>query len=414
MNKAVALLRSVGLAGLIGVLCGLASAIFLHLLERATHYRETHEALVYLLPAAGFVLGIAYDRAGKTVRGGTGIILDATADEDVVIPLKMAPLVLVGTVLTHLFGGSGGREGTAVQMGGSIASALSRRFGLSGDARRTILICGIAGGFGAVFGTPLGGALFAIEVVCVMRPAFGSLVPALTAAFVGDTVTRRLGVVHTPYPVVHAPPFSAALLPKLVLIGLAMAAAGVVFHFLLSHLKKLLERAVAPLAVRMFLAGTGVVALWRLTGTSEFLGLGVPGIVSAFSDPNILYTAFLWKTVFTAVTLSGGFLGGEVTPLFFIGASLGNVLARVLGLPIELGAAAGMAAVFGSAANTPIALAVMTAELVGVSSFPYVLLVCIVAYAVSGYNGIYGAQRLARKKPWGARIDPPKPLREFH
>lgn len=413
-ERAAAFAKSGLLAAFVGVLCGIASAVFLLLLEHATHFRETHEALVYLLPAGGFVIGLVYERAGSTVRGGTSVILDATYDPNVHIPLRMAPLVLIGTVLTHLFGGSGGREGTAVQMGGSIASAVARRLSLSASARRMLLICGMAGGFGSVFGTPVGGAIFAIEVVCVGRPELIALVPSLIAAFVGDFVTRRLGVVHTSYPSVQAPAFSAALLPKLVLLGLAMAAIGILFHAFTKTLKKAFERFLPPLPLRMFVAGLAVVILWKVTGTSAYLGLGVSGIVAAFSDPNIVYTAFLWKTVFTSVTLGGGFLGGEVTPLFFIGATLGNAMARVLGMPIDLGAVVGIAAAFGSAANAPLALSLMAAELVGASALPHVLLVSLVAFAASGYNGIYGAQRFARTKPWGARVDPPKPLRDFH
>ncbi|MFO0664937.1 MAG: chloride channel protein [Polyangiaceae bacterium] len=406
-------LRDVGGAAVVGACSGILSAAFLLLLDRATQLRLTHEWLVYLLPLAGLVLGFVYDRAGKVVRGGTSVIIEATHDSSVEIPLKMAPLVLLGTLLTHAFGGSAGREGTAVQMGGSVAAAFARRFRLDTGGTRTLILAGMAGGFGSVFGTPCAGAIFAIEVVCVGRPAWGAIVPAFVASFVGDFVSHRCGVVHTAYPHVMAPALSLSLLPKLVVLGLAMALIGVVFERLTKGTKKLLERALPPLPFRMFASGLLVVVLWKVARTNTYLGLGVPTIVAAFSDPNLVYTAFLWKTVFTSMTLAGGFLGGEVTPLFFVGATLGNVLARALGLPIDLGAVSGMAAVFGSAANVPVALSVMAAELVGGGVFPYVLVVCAVAYAASGYNGIYGSQRIGRKKPWGVRVDPPRALHDF-
>jgi H+/Cl- antiporter ClcA len=401
------------LGALVGVACGLASALFLILLERATDFRNAHEAIIYTLPLAGVIIGLVYERWGKPIRSGNNLIIDSVHEETPQIPLRMAPMVLLGTVLTHLFGGSAGREGTAVQMGGSLADAIVHRLGLGLHARRQLLAAGMAGGFGSVFGTPIAGAIFGLEVVVMGRIEYDALVPTLVAALVGDRVTRACGVRHTVYP---APPAVAPtfdVLGKMLLIGIAMALVTIAFVDLTHFLKRTLEKRVPRLPLRMLFGGIAVVALWKLLGTSDYLGLGVPMIVRSFQDPHLPVYAFAAKLVFTAVTLSAGFLGGEVTPLFFVGAALGNVLARALGLPLELGAGAGIAAVFGAAANTPLALSIMAVELLGANAFPHVVVVTVVAYLLSGHRGIYPSQRVLRRKSGGAPLSRPTTLRDF-
>jgi H+/Cl- antiporter ClcA len=230
---------------------------------------------------------------------------------------------------------------------------------------------------------------------------------------VGDQVTRGLGIVHTPYPVVPFTPLSWVLAAKLLLIGAAMAAVTIAFVELTHFLKRRGERHLPRLPLRMMAGGAVVVVLWKLWGTSDYLGLGVPTIVRAFADPQLPPYAFAAKLLFTAVTLGSGFLGGEVTPLFFIGATLGSTLAHLLGLPLALGAAAGLAAVFGAAANTPLALSVMVVELVGSAALPHVAVVTVTAYLLSGHRGIYPSQRLTRRKH-GPALDRPQSLRELN
>ena len=386
------------LGALVGVACGVASAVFLLALERATGLRERHEEIVYALPLAGLVIGALYERFGAPIQGGSNLVLDTLHEGRPQLPLRLGPMVLVGTVLTHLFGGSAGREGTAVQMGASLADLIAHRFRVGEETRRRLLAAGIAGGFGSVFGTPVAGALFGLEIVCVGRMEYDALFPALVASVVGDLVTRRLGVTHTAYPSPGPLAVSPLLLAKWVVFALAVAATSVTFIELTHRLKTLLERRVPRLPLRMMLGGAVVVALWRLSATSDYLGLGVPTIVRAFSDPHLPAHAFAAKLVFTSVTLSAGFLGGEVTPLFFVGAALGNLLGRALGLPLDLAAGVGLAALFGAASNAPIALSIMAVELLGASVAPHVVIVSVIAYLLSGHRGIYPAQRLARTK----------------
>jgi H+/Cl- antiporter ClcA len=401
------------LGGLVGAVCGGASALFLFLLDEATAFRERHSVIVYTLPLAGLVIGALYAKWGKPIRGGNNLVIDTVHEGDQQIPLRMAPMVLLGTVLTHLFGGSAGREGTAVQMGGSLADAIAYRFRVTPDTRRELLAAGIAGGFGSVFGTPIAGAVFGLEVVVVGRLGYEALVPALVASVVGDLVTRSLGIAHTVYPVPGVLPLSAWVLAKWLVFAVAVAAVAIIFVEGTHRLKKLLEGRVPWLPVRMALGGLAVVGLWKLVGTDAYLGLGVPTIIRSFVDPALPESAFAWKLLFTAVTLAAGFLGGEVTPLFFIGAALGNVLARLLGLPVDLGAAVGMAALFAAAANTPLALSIMAVELVGASVLPHVAIVATVAYLLTGHRGIYPAQRIARLKHGGPLLSRLVPLREL-
>ena len=317
----------------VGVACGIASAVFLLILDRATHFRIDHKTIVYTLPAAGLLIGFVYERWGQSIKGGNNLVLDTIHDDSKQIPIRMAPMVLMGTVLTHLFGGSAGREGTAVQMGASLADAISHRLNLHHDGRRQLLAAGIAGGFGSVFGTPIAGMIFGLEVVWVGRIEYHAILPALVASVVGDAVTRACGVTHTSYPVVAFQAMTPLLALKWLGFGVAIAATSTSFVELTHRLKHWLEKRIPRLPLRMMVGGIAIVAMWKLIGSSDYLGLGVPSIVRAFVDPNLPPYAFAAKLVFTSVTLAAGFLGGEVTPLFFIGATLGAVLGRLMGIP---------------------------------------------------------------------------------
>jgi H+/Cl- antiporter ClcA len=394
----------------VGVLSGAASALFLWLLELVTATREHHPALVYLLPLAGLVMGGLLERFGSPILAGNNLVIETIHDNGPELPLRMAPMVLIGTIWTHLFGGSAGREGTAVQMGASLTDWLSHRLGVSRAVRRQLLAAGVAGGFGSVFGTPVAGALFGLEFVVLGRIEYDALLPALIASFVGDRVTRAAGIRHTSYPVIAAEPLSLTLLGKWIIFALCVAIVSIVFIEATHAIKRTMSRTRLPL--RLLAGGVVVIGLWQLSGTDMYLGLGVPTIVGAFDHPMPLDT-FGWKLLFTATTLGFGYLGGEVTPLFFVGATLGNALAQILGIPLGLGAAVGLAAVFATASNTPLALSVMALELFGVGVLPHVLLVSVVGYLLTGHRSIYPAQRLVASKV-GQPLARPSTLADVH
>ncbi len=411
-DSALAVLEWCALGALVGVVAGAGSALFLFLLEVATEFRLRHELIVWALPVAGLGIGWVYERFGQSIKAGNNLVIDTIHDDGPEIPVRMAPMVLFGTVLTHLFGGSAGREGTAVQMAASVTDWLAHRLRLAAKKRRLLLAAGAAGGFGSVFGTPIAGTLFGLEFVVLGRLEYGALVPALVAALVGDFVTQSFGIAHTLYPRVAAIPLTPLLFLKWLVFAAAVALVTTLFIELSHFLRRQGERRIARLPLRLFLGGVLVVALWQLVGTSDYLGLGVPTIVRSFHDPALPAETFALKLLFTAVTLGAGFLGGEVTPLFFVGAALGNLLAKILGLPLELAAGVGMAATFAAASNTPLALSIMAVELLGAAALPHVAVVSVVAYLLAGHRSIYSAQRVRERKA-GGPLSRPTALRDW-
>jgi len=385
----------------VGALAGAASAIFLRLLDQVTATHQANPWLLYLLPLAGLPLVWLYRNLGGESERGNNLILEQIHAPGGGVPRRMAPLVLLGTLVSHLFGASVGREGTAVQMGGSLASAYARASGLASRHLGAILVAGVAAGFGSVFGTPLAGAIFAIEVLVVGRLQFRWLVPALTASLVAHATCLWLGARHADY-AIGAPTttLDLGLLAKVAGAGAAFGLAARTFAGMAHGLRLALGRIAPSPYARVLLGGVVVIGLVQLIGTRDYLGLGVSSadpsavtLASAFTPGGAAAWSWWWKLLLTAVTLAAGFKGGEVTPLFFIGATLGNVLAGPLGAPVDLLAGLGLVAVFAGAANTPIACAVMGLELFGPTHALPVALACLVAYAVSGKTGIYAAQR---------------------
>ena len=385
------------LATLIAALAGSASALFLFALDWATHTREANRWLIWGLPAVGFCVGWLYLKFGQHVEAGNNLLIDEIHDPKKVVPLRMAPLVLGGTVLSHLFGASVGREGTAVQMGGALADQLTRVFRLKQADRRMVLMAGISAGFASVFGTPLAGALFALEVLAVGRMRLDALLPCVIAAVVADQVGLWWGVHHTSYVVGMLPHVTAWLLAAMVLAGALFGLTGKVFAVSTHALSAWMKQRIAYAPFRPLLGGAviAVVVMWG--GFDRYIGLGIPVMLEAFQHP-LAPTDFLGKMAFTIASLGSGFKGGEVTPLFYIGATLGNALAPLLDVPFGLLAAIGFVAVFAGAANTPIASTLMAMELFGAEIGVFAALACTMSYVCSGHAGIYRAQRVAHRK----------------
>ena len=403
----------------ISVAVGSVVALFLWLLDLATVMRVNHPWLLCLLPVAGLVIVFSYRVAGKNAEAGNNLILDEIHAPGAGVPGRMAPLVLAGTVITHLFGGSAGREGTAVQIGGAISEQFCTWFKLNAGDRRLMLTAGIAAGFGACFGTPLAGSIFALEVLAVGRIKFDAVIPALFAAGIADLICTAWGAPHTQYRIAYLEQvvlwkqhmvFNLVLTGKVMLAAVAFGLAGYLFGELMHLIKDTLKVVLKNGYVMVVAGGLIVIGLVFLIGNGDYIGLGVTAsreggvsILSAFDPGGAQWYSWALKLLLTTITLAAGFKGGEVTPLFFIGATLGNTMAWALGAPVDQFAALGLLAVFAAATNTPLACTIMGVELFGADHLVYFALACFVAYAFSGHTGIYGSQRIAVPKPGEAR-----------
>ena len=386
------------LAG-IALLTGSASALFLWALDAATRQRFATPWIVWLLPLAGIAMGFYHRHFGKDVSFGNHVILRSYHKDGPEVPFALAPSILITTVITHLFGGSAGREGTAVQMGAAIAAGFGRCFSGSINVGRLLVCCGIAGGFGAVFGTPFAGAVFALEFLG-NRIISTKLIPCLLTALLADYVCLTWGAAHTPYPAInlgYSPASWFFILVKLVLLAAVIALVCRIFisasHFASRKFRDWFHHE----AVRAGVGGMIVLALFLMAGTTDYLGLGtlaengrsltLPGFLS--SDTHAPVSTWLWKLVFTVVTLSAGFKGGEVTPLLFIGAAMGNSLAWMLDAPVDLFAGVAMIALFAAATKTPTASIVMGMELLGWKIGLPLALCTLIAVRLGGSASIY-------------------------
>jgi H+/Cl- antiporter ClcA len=385
-------LRWVALGALAGILAGLSSWVFLRGLTSVTRWREDgRQWLLYFLPIVGLAMGSAYHYAGGRSAHGNNLLLDEIHEPTQWVPRRMAPLVLISTWASHLFGASVGREGTAVQMSGGLTDGLARVLRLRPADRRLLLIGALAGGFGAVFGVPIAGAVFALEVQAVGRVRYEALVPALTASLVGDGVVRALGYHHEHYdPLrVHVDPW---LLARIAVAGLAFGLVAAAYSELTHAIKTTMARLIAWPPFRPAVGGLAIMALVLFFG-HQYQGLSLPLLNKAISGEHLVFSIFALKLAFTAVTLGTGFIGGEVTPLFVIGATLGSALSLALGIDPRLLAVVGFCAVFAGASNTPLACTIIGVELFGAAAIVPVAVGCVVAYACSGTRSIYSSQR---------------------
>ncbi|MBQ0118129.1 MAG: chloride channel protein [Flavobacterium sp.] len=378
----------------LSVVMGSLCALFLYGLETVTQLRTQHLKLVYLLPFAGLLITYLYNKYPRA-HGGNNLLLAHAASPTASIPPQMAPMVFISTLITHLFGGSAGREGTAVQLGGVMSAELYKRFknafknfNLESTA---VISLGISSGFAGVFGTPITATLFAFEIYRTKKINIYQFLTVGLAAFATDFVCRKYPIHHSFYPYIsQIPELDFILVAKIIGFGMCCGLAAFTFTFLLRMINKYSKKALSNGYLRIFTVGIVLVGLYQLLDTTVFMGLGIDTIAASFTDEQPL-SYFLLKIGFTALTLGIGFKGGEVTPLFFIGACLAAACSSYFHIPLSFIVALGFVSVFAAAANTPLACAVMCAELFEWKLLPFALISCIIAYIFSDPNGIYTA-----------------------
>jgi len=390
------------MGSVVGLLSGGASALFLWLLERVIHLRTQHLWLIAMLPVFGALTAWIYGRWGKESEGGGTLIFDEVLEFKGRVPTRMAPLVLLGTLLTHLGGGSVGREGTAVQMGASLARTVGKLpwpwLRLTRSRQRLLLMAGVSAGFGSLFGTPVAGTVFGMEAIAIGKLHYEGLLLCGAASFVGDAVCRGLGTQHTHYHVASLA-MSLPLALKLALFAIPVALVAGAFSESIRGISRWTRRALSDPYLRVALGGLAVILLTLAFRTPDYLNLGTVWLPRVFEGTGTVPSwAFAAKFLFTVVTLGFGFKGGEVTPLFVIGSLLGAALATILALPAPFLAAVGFIAIFAAASNTPIASTLMGIELFGSGFAGPLVITCFLAYVLVGHRGIYGGHRIQTPK----------------
>ena len=390
-----AFLKWLVIAGLTGAVGGVVGSVFNISVARATALREANPWLLFLLPAGGIVIAAVYHFT-KMENVNTNTLIDSVHLGEKV-PVILVPVIFLGTVITHICGGSAGREGAALQIGGGIGDSVGQLFRLDEKDMRLATLCGMSAVFSALFGTPLTAALFALEVISVGVFYYSGLVPCIVSAVTAYGVSRLFGIAPTRF-IVTFLPLNADLLWRVAVMAILCAIMSSVFCLVMHGMDFLAERYLKNKFFRAAIGGVIVLGLTWLVGTTDYNGAGVGPITDAIEKGIAIPDAFLWKLLFTAISLGCGFRGGEVVPTFFVGATLGCVVGPILGIPAGFAAAVGLVAVFCGAVNCPIASIVLSIELFGSVELTYFAVACGIAYMLSGYFGIYRSQKILYSK----------------
>lgn len=377
-----------------GLVGGAVGSLFHHGVDYATQLRMLCPWLLYLLPAAG-VLITAFYRWMHTQGIGTNAVIDAV-HQGYDIPIRLIPAIFFGTILTHLCGGSAGREGAALQIGGDLGEHIARMFRLDDKDMRLGTLCGMSALFSALFGTPLAATFFSLEVISVGVLYYAGFIPCITSALVAYWLSLRMGVAPMRF-AVSAPELSAGILIRTAGLAVLAALVSILFCEVLHRTERGVEKLTENSYLRAVLGGCVIIALTLVLGCCDYNGAGMDVINAAIAG-EAKPLAFLWKILFTAVTLSCGFKGGEVVPTLFIGATFGCTAGALLGLPAPFAAAVGMVCLFCSAVNCPIASIILSVELFGAEGILCFAVACAVSYVLSGYRGLYSSQTILYSK----------------
>ena len=380
----------------VGVIGGGVAYAFLRTLNWVNTTRNDNENFIYFLPLAGLVIGLMYHHFGERVANGSNLVLEEIHEPGAGVPRRMAPMVFLATAISHLFGASTGREGAGIQITASVADTIAKPFSPSPETRKLLLITAISAAFGGLFGVPIGGMVFALEVQENGRIRYEAMLPALLAGLVGYKIVESLNIKHLVTGTLVPVDLSLGLSWKLIVLSGVSSILALAFIQLTHTVHRAAHSWIKWQPLRPVAGGCIVLILVLISGSRDYLGLSAHLAEGAFAGVvGIAVGAFAWKLVFTSVSLGTGFIGGEMVPLFIIGALAGAQTGRLLNASIPLFAAIGMMATFAAASNTPIACIVIGIELFGAGATLPLGLTCVLAYALSGRRGIYHSQKHA-------------------
>lgn len=381
---------------LTGTTVAIISSAFYFVLSFVTTLREQHPSIIYLLPIGGLAIVALYKLMKNENDGGTNLVISAIHSGDR-IPLRMTPSIFLSTALTHLFGGSAGREGAALQIGGSVGNALGTLFKFDEKDKHVIIMCGMSAAFSTLFGTPMAAAIFPMEMVSVGVMYYMALVPCVVSSLSAHGVAVLFGVAGEAFHVTGIPSLSLIPSIKVVLIAVICAFVSIGFCSLLHSTEELYKKFLKNKFLRIFVGGCAIVLLTILVGSNDYNGAGMHVIEHAV-EGHVLPEAFLLKMLFTALTIGAGYKGGEIVPTFFVGATLGCLLGQFIGISPSLCAAIGMISLFCGVTNCPISTLLISFELFGYEGMPYYLLAVAFSYMLSGYSGLYRSQKIMYSK----------------
>ena len=384
-------------AGITGCTGGFIGGLFHESVKYVTELHNANPFLLYFLPFAGLLIVLMYRGLKFDSDPGTNIVINSVRSHNEV-PILIAPLIFAATVITQLFGGSAGREGAALQLGGSIGRQMGGIFKLDEKDMHIAIMCGMSSVFSALFGTPLTAVIFAIEVISVGVFYYSALVPCLIASLSGFAVSSLMGAAPLYFAVEHFPNIEILTLLRVLLLGVLCAVVSIIFCITLKNTAKLFKKLFKNSYIRIFVGGLIVVILTLIINTHRFNGTGMEYIERVFNGGQVYWFDFIMKIIFTAVTISAGFKGGEIVPTMFIGTAFGYFAGSLLGLDPQFGAAIGLVATFCGVVNCPVASIILSVEIFGAHGLIFFAVAVSVSYMLSGYYGLYSSQKILYSK----------------
>lgn len=392
----VTFIKWILIAGLTGIIGGTIGSLFHLSVEYVTSYRVNNSMVLYLLPLGGIAIVFLYNLSHSYDEAGTNLVIDSVR-KDGKVPASMAPLIFISTVITHLFGGSAGREGAALQLGGSIGSQIGNIIGLDEKDMHLVTLCGMSGVFSALFGTPLTATFFAMEVVSIGIIYYSSFIPCIVASIVAYGISLLFDLEPVRFTLNLIPAFTIENMIKVGILAVLCAVVSIIFCEALHKTNFLFKKYIKNSYLRIFVGGIIIIGFTIIVGCRDYNGAGMDIITNAING-NAKTEAFLLKIIFTAITIGAGYKGGEIVPTFFVGATFGCVVGGYLGLDPGFGAAVGLVALFCGVVNTLISSIILSVELFGAQDIMLFSIACGVSYMLSGYYSLYSSQKIIYSK----------------